>query len=1123
MKKNYILAFLALMLFRPDFARADTQSPYKMDFNTEIETSAHDFKVAPGWGHVVGTYEDEYYDTYYVSYSYSADGGIDGSGALKAGDQTDVGSWESTGETTDLLVTPKLTGEVSLYVKKASSNGTIKFVSVTPNGSKYIVGNDIDVTLPELSTDEYVKVTLPAQEGGQIGLWCSNVYIDDFEAASADIELSKALTLSTVKLTSSAEPDCTPEGKYQIKMSVTVKNTGETELKPGDENYSLSIVNYSANNAVMSVTPIDKTLAVGEETTLDVEAAVDYVTYSNRSRFDVMENLTKTTKYGGWIEPIPYSPVVTVRGDDGKIDNGSAIDFGQLTEEASRTLSIENSGAAPLNLTEVAIPEGFASTLTAPQTIAPHGKVDFTLSAKVETSGVKSGAFIIKGEDVDDFVLNLSSTVLDKSKFFADFEDGNLPAGSIADERWSVQSWDEDGNTHVLQNSSVDASKFVLPLLEVAEGEKMSFYAGRRSYNSFVNVYYSSDRKNWTLVKEIIADQMPTDMVGGYGSYDYKLAPFTVEGIPFGKQYIAFESGYSNIDNIYGFTPVSVDHDLAVTNESLPLTAMVNNEYVAKMTVKNINSKAETNYTVSLYVDDEKVADAEPAEITAGETHEFVLSTTFHSATTKKAYILFTAGDYTLSTDTVTIAVEEETASKDIVAGQSDGAYEGAPLRTFYKGSESETIYTAEQLGLKEGEKITKIAFRGYNESKDLTTNLKAWIENTDDAAYADSYEARPKEDMTLVYDGEYTFTKAGSASDLRPMIEIKLKEPFVYSGRNIRIALRAEGDSYAKIYFEQNSADTDHSILRYKDSGLDDASFSKTAQPVAVITIATDPLTVSGTVKDSHGYSIPNAKVKLTSGNVIYSGEADYKGAFTIDVIQTDKEYTLSTMAEGFADGQTEGISFAEGSIEDADVVMRMLDRTFTVGAPTAVCLPVDLTESEIEAAGKFYTLSSYNEGQAVMLRSDKVEAGKPYVFVPAVETPFTGMADYEISVQPTEESIGGLCFNGNYGIELIPITDVLRDFVVDGADMESTVLTNASGFKLLPFSAHFVITELPSNTIKVTFLENIPDAIESISDNKKADDRIYTIDGRYIGKKSELRQIKRGIYIVNGKKVVF
>ena len=107
---------------------------YTVDFNTAITTSSHDFKVASNWKHIVHRYNDGYFD-YWMSYSYGATTGVNGSGALYAGEQR-AGDNTDNEVTYDMLVTPVVSGDVTIYVKK-NSNGTpfIEFWSLNETGT----------------------------------------------------------------------------------------------------------------------------------------------------------------------------------------------------------------------------------------------------------------------------------------------------------------------------------------------------------------------------------------------------------------------------------------------------------------------------------------------------------------------------------------------------------------------------------------------------------------------------------------------------------------------------------------------------------------------------------------------------------------------------------------------------------------------------------------------------------------------------------------------------------------------------------------------------------------------------------------------------------------------------
>lgn len=479
MKNFYCsLALIAASTLWAGQARADIVQNYTMDFNKSISTTAHDFKVGSGWGHIVDKYTSpDDWEDYYVSYSYSSSDGRDGSGAIKVGSQN-VGSYYDSGTVNDLLVTPAITGKASIWVKKSSSgSSSIKFYAVTLENGKYKKGDQITVDVPELSTD-WVQINLPEQNNQYIGIRAENLYIDDFAADNADIVLQKSLLVSKVSYKGKDEPDCDADGNFPISYEVSITNNGDVDLTEGTEGYSLSVRNYSKGNAVVFTQPLKGNLAVGESTTVTVSGTVNSNTYPDRNRYDVFEDLTNTSKYGAWIEPVPYKPVLTMRNDDGKIDNGTeTFAWGMVNASTDKKFNIRNDGAAPLNITKVVVPDGFTTSLTAPLTIAAHETKDFTVTMTAEKPGIYSGEFKVSGEGVDDFSFNVSGTVLDPAKYYANFNDNKIPEGSYVEAGWEVKQRDAESsdNPYLLSNGSQDTdNKFVTPLLKVAEGEKMS-------------------------------------------------------------------------------------------------------------------------------------------------------------------------------------------------------------------------------------------------------------------------------------------------------------------------------------------------------------------------------------------------------------------------------------------------------------------------------------------------------------------------------------------------------------------------------------------------------------------------------------------------------------------------
>lgn len=939
------LALIAASTLWAGQARADIVQDYKMDFNKSISTTAHDFKVGSGWGHIVDKYTSpDDWEDYYVSYSYSSSDGRDGSGAIKVGSQN-VGSYYDSGTVNDLLVTPAITGKASIWVKKSSSgSSSIKFYAVTLENGKYKKGDQIEVEIPELSTD-WVQINLPEQNNQYIGIRAEKLYIDDFAADKADIELQKSLLVSKVSYKGKDEPDCDADGNFPISYEVSITNNGDVDLTEGTEGYSLSVRNYSKGNAVVFTQPLKGNLAVGASTTVTVSGTANCNTYPDRNRYDVFEDLTNTSKYGAWIKPVPYKPVLTMRNDDGKIDNGTeTFAWGMVNASTDKKFNIRNDGAAPLNITKVVVPDGFTTSLTAPLTIAAHETKDFTVTMTAEKPGIYSGEFKVSGEGVDDFSFNVSGTVLDPAKYYANFNDNKIPEGSYVEAGWEVKQRDAESsdNPYLLSNGSQDTdNKFVTPLLKVAEGEKMSVDVARTNYYTdgegvYLNVYYSADRTNWTLARKITADELSNTRAGYSYSFG-ELKSFVIDNIPAGNYYIGFGAGYTSIDNIYGFEKVDVAHDLMLTASKLPATAVVNNAYTATATLLNVNAKDEAadSYTASLYVDGEVVATAPAKAIASGEKAEFSFSYTPHKAGAAEAYIEFknAADNYTVASEKVSVDVKEEQATGSVTVGNGNTTSNKTAIDWYDangSGAHMDNLYKPEMLekyGLKKGAKITSVSYTGTS-SNDKTVSdilLTAYVGAVDAATFeaGKNYESLQKVD---VYTGKTTIDFVDGKTYTTT---ITLPEPIIWDGTSaIRVLTYVKADKYVNVKF--NADDSDNNS--YYGSGAPGEASSLSANPTAVAEFGfqTEPSVIAGNITWKNK-AVAGATVTLTSGDVIYTGASDDNGAYSIDVIQNDKKYNLTVSAPGYIDYTENDVDLSQSL--NKNIVLEVEPVAVTVG----------------------------------------------------------------------------------------------------------------------------------------------------------------------------------------------
>lgn len=1155
------LALIAASTLWVGQARADIVQDYKMDFNKSISTTAHDFKVGSGWGHIIGKYTSpDDWEDYYVSYSYSSSDGRDGSGAIKVGSQN-VGSYYDSGTVNDLLVTPAVTGKASIWVKKSSSgSSSIKFYAVTLENGKYKKGDQITVDVPKLSTD-WVQVNLPEQNNQYIGIRAENLYIDDFAADKADIVLQKSLLVSKVSYKGKDEPDCDADGNFPISYEVSITNNGDVDLTEGTEGYSLSVRNYSKGNAVVFTQPLKGNLAVGASTTVTVSGTVNSNTYPDRNRYDVFEDLTNTSKYGAWIKPVPYKPVLTMRNDKGKIDNGTVtFAWGMVNASTDKKFQIRNDGAAPLNITKVVVPDGFTTSLAAPLTIAAHETKDFTVTLPTEKPGIYSGEFKVSGEGVDDFSFNVSGTVLDPAKYYANFNDNQIPAGAYAEAGWEVKQRDVESsdNPYLLSNGSQNTdNKFVTPLLKVAEGEMMSVDVARTNYYTdgegvYLNVYYSADRTNWTPARKITADELSATREDYSYSFG-ELKTFVIDNIPAGNYYIGFGAGYTSIDNIYGFEKVDVAHDLMLAASYMPKTAVVNNTYTATATLLNVNAKDEAadSYTASLYVDGEVVATAPAKAIASGEKAEFSFSYTPHKAGAAEAYIEFknAADNYTVASEKVSVDVKEEQATGIVTVGNGNGTPERQTAIDWFDadtGAHVDNLYTVKMLekyGLKKGAKITSVSYTGTsaNDKTVSDINLTAYVGAVDAATFeaGKNYESLQKVD---VYTGETIDFVSGNTYTTT----ITLPEPIVWDGTSaIRVLTYVKAGKYVSVNFKVDDSDNNS----YFGRGVIGKASSLTAKPTAVAEfgIQVEPPVIAGNIT-CNDKAVAGATVTLTSGDVIYTGASDDKGAYSINVIQNDKKYNLTVSAPGYIDYTENDVDLSKGlnknivlekvgpvafdeskdnTIEEKTGVDVTLKRTMKVDKWNTFCVPFSIDATQIaDQFGEGTQVAEYESSDNSRINfattDTGIKAGKAYLVKPTKAAAAEGYTFNNVditAVEPATETVAtDIAFRGIYNPTDITVGLPANTFAAGIVD--NVVMKAAESSKMNGFRAFFIIPA--GNGSQSSYMLSIDGTATSINAINGAeavvDAPVYNIQGQRV----DGNNLTPGIYVKAGKKFV-
>ena len=194
-------------------------------------------------------------------------------------------------------------------------------------------------------------------------------------------------------------------------------------------------------------------------------------------------------------------------------------------------------------------------------------------------------------------------------------------------------------------------------------------------------------------------------------------------------------------------------------------------------------------------------------------------------------------------------------------------------------------------------------------------------------------------------------------------------------------------------------------------------------------------------------------------------------------------------------------------------------INRTFAQGWNT-LCLPFSITPAEIgaKAAQEF---NSVSEGKTLNFAAvSQMQANVPYLvfFENATTSPFYYCgATQEPSAKGVTHS--GITFSGNF-----TATKSMQGLygVATGTDGHQRILLGSAGATLPAMAAFFSSTQSLANMSLRMEGENMTDieAIQTTENEAQTD--VYTLQGTRIQPATKGTRLPKGIYIINGKKVI-
>lgn len=198
-------------------------------------------------------------------------------------------------------------------------------------------------------------------------------------------------------------------------------------------------------------------------------------------------------------------------------------------------------------------------------------------------------------------------------------------------------------------------------------------------------------------------------------------------------------------------------------------------------------------------------------------------------------------------------------------------------------------------------------------------------------------------------------------------------------------------------------------------------------------------------------------------------------------------------------------------------------LIRSLKAGAWNTICLPFDVTAEQIKnilkAEGMVREYAD-DDATAQTITFKKVEgnmkAGEPYLIKPTED--ITSLAFEGVTITATEGNLQGKAYGiwgtlGKYTMK----TDGTELFLnAAGKFVAPAAATNT----MKGFRAYFMVPSGSSAAALNINIDGETTGINNIETNAAVNGKVYNLNGQYVG--NSLNGLKKGIYVVNGKKVI-
>lgn len=207
-------------------------------------------------------------------------------------------------------------------------------------------------------------------------------------------------------------------------------------------------------------------------------------------------------------------------------------------------------------------------------------------------------------------------------------------------------------------------------------------------------------------------------------------------------------------------------------------------------------------------------------------------------------------------------------------------------------------------------------------------------------------------------------------------------------------------------------------------------------------------------------------------------------------------------------------------------------LNRTFTPGQTSTVFLPFEIPVNQANAMGEFHAFKEIQGSKAVFCDAETgdIAANTPFIFIPQtdrLEATEVCIVGTDVTEVASENPNGNFNLIGTYQTVVWDTdqTDIYGFAAIsqdDNGVVPGEFVRAAAGASVGPFRAYLQASSAPAR-LEVVF-EDVVTGIESLDDlTVSLSDNCYDLQGRKLSNsKLSDGMIRKGMYIVNGKKVI-